>query len=148
MDATDLNRENRRIDRQPVVGVIGVVDDDEPVRAALSSLMRAAGYKCAVFPSAEEFPVMQRSVDGQLLRIFIDLSDRWEGVPLYQAIVLEAQRQELAGATVIRPLKDQFYGERSGTVLDPFGHEWLLGGHLEDVSTEEMQRRYTQLFKK
>jgi PhnB protein len=53
-----------------------------------------------------------------------------------------------AGATVVRPLKDQFYGERSGTVRDPFGHEWLLGGHLEDVSTEEMQRRYTALFEK
>jgi uncharacterized glyoxalase superfamily protein PhnB len=53
-----------------------------------------------------------------------------------------------AGATVLRPLKDQFYGERSGTVRDPFGHEWLLGGHLEDVSTEEMQRRYTALFTK
>ncbi len=53
-----------------------------------------------------------------------------------------------AGATVVRPLADQFYGERSGTVRDPFGHEWLLGGHLEDVSTEEMQRRYTALFKK
>ncbi len=51
-----------------------------------------------------------------------------------------------AGATVLRPLNDQFYGERSGTVRDPFGHEWLLGGHLEDVSTEEMQRRYTALF--
>jgi PhnB protein len=53
-----------------------------------------------------------------------------------------------AGATVVRPLKDQFYGERSGTVRDPFGHEWLLGGHIEDVSTEEMQRRYTALFEK
>jgi PhnB protein len=53
-----------------------------------------------------------------------------------------------AGATVIRPLKDQFYGERSGTVRDPFGHEWLLSGHLETVSTEEMQRRYTALFEK
>jgi PhnB protein len=53
-----------------------------------------------------------------------------------------------AGATVIRPLKDQFYGERSGTVRDPFGHEWLLGGHLETVSTDEMQRRYTALFEK
>jgi PhnB protein len=53
-----------------------------------------------------------------------------------------------AGATVVRPLKDQFYGERSGTVRDPFGHEWLLGGHLEDVSTEEMQRRYSALFEK
>ena len=55
MDAADLNRENLRIDRPAVVGVIGVVDDDEPVRAALSSLMRSAGYKCTVFPSAEEF---------------------------------------------------------------------------------------------
>jgi PhnB protein len=53
-----------------------------------------------------------------------------------------------AGATVVRPLKDQFYGERSGTVRDPFGHEWLLGGHIEDVSTDEMQRRYTELFKR
>jgi uncharacterized glyoxalase superfamily protein PhnB len=53
-----------------------------------------------------------------------------------------------AGATVLRPLQDQFYGERSGTVRDPFGHEWLLGGHLEDVSAEEMQRRYSALFAK
>lgn len=51
-----------------------------------------------------------------------------------------------AGATVVRPLQNQFYGERSATVRDPFGHEWLLGGHLEDVTPEEMQRRYTALF--
>lgn len=48
-----------------------------------------------------------------------------------------------AGATVLRQLQNQFYGERSGTVCDPFGHRWLLGGHIEDVSPEEMQRRYT-----
>jgi PhnB protein len=52
-----------------------------------------------------------------------------------------------AGATVVRPLADQFYGERSGTVRDPFGHEWLLGGHLESLTAEEMQSRYTALFK-
>jgi uncharacterized glyoxalase superfamily protein PhnB len=52
-----------------------------------------------------------------------------------------------AGAEVVRPLKDQFYGERSGSVRDPFGHEWLLGGHLEEVTPEEMQRRYTAMFK-
>jgi PhnB protein len=51
-----------------------------------------------------------------------------------------------AGASILRPLQDQFYGERSGTVRDPFGHEWLLGGHLETVTPEEMQRRYTALF--
>jgi uncharacterized glyoxalase superfamily protein PhnB len=51
-----------------------------------------------------------------------------------------------AGATIIRPLRDQFYGERSGTLRDPFGHEWLLGGHIETVTPDEMQRRYTAMF--
>src|SRR5690348_14325323 len=53
-----------------------------------------------------------------------------------------------AGASVVRQLKDQFYGERSGTVRDPFVHEGLLGQHIESVSSEEMQRRYSELFKK
>lgn len=53
-----------------------------------------------------------------------------------------------AGASVVRPLKDQFYGERSGTVRDPFGHEWLLGQNIESVSVDEMQRRYTELMRK
>jgi PhnB protein len=68
---------------------------------------------------------------------------------LHVADVDEAFRQAVeAGAEVVRPLQDQFYGERSGTVRDPFGHEWLLGGHLETVTPEEMQRRYTALFQK
>lgn len=50
-----------------------------------------------------------------------------------------------AGATLVREAADQFYGERSGTVRDPFGHEWLIGHSLEDVDPEEMQRRYTRL---
>lgn len=53
-----------------------------------------------------------------------------------------------AGGSVVRPLQNQFYGERSGTIRDPFGHEWLLGGHLEDVTPDEMQRRYTAMFVK
>jgi uncharacterized glyoxalase superfamily protein PhnB len=51
-----------------------------------------------------------------------------------------------AGGTVVRPARDAFYGERSGTVRDPFGHEWLLGHQIEEVSTKEMQSRYTALF--
>jgi len=51
-----------------------------------------------------------------------------------------------AGATVVRPLTDQFYGERTATLRDPFGHEWLLGSQIEAMSAEEMQRRYTALF--
>ncbi len=53
-----------------------------------------------------------------------------------------------AGATIVRQLQDQFYGERSGTLRDPFGHEWLLGGHIETVTPSEMQRRYTALCQK
>lgn len=50
-----------------------------------------------------------------------------------------------AGATAVREPSDAFYGERGGTVRDPFGHEWLLGQHIEDVEPEEMQRRYTAM---
>lgn len=57
------------------------------------------------------------------------------------------ERAVAAGATMVRPPQDQFYGERSGTVRDPFGHEWNIGHHLEDVSTDEMQRRYTETMK-
>jgi PhnB protein len=46
-----------------------------------------------------------------------------------------------AGATVLRPVKDQFYGDRSGTVQDPFGHVWTVATHKEDVPPEEMKRR-------
>jgi PhnB protein len=49
------------------------------------------------------------------------------------------------GATLVREAADQFYGERSGTVRDPFGHEWLIGHSLEEVDPAEMQRRYTRL---
>jgi PhnB protein len=46
-----------------------------------------------------------------------------------------------AGAKVVRPLKDQFYGDRSGTVADPFGHVWTIATHKEDVPPEEMRKR-------
>jgi PhnB protein len=46
-----------------------------------------------------------------------------------------------AGAQTQQELKNQFYGDRSGTVTDPFGHVWTIATHIEDVSEEEMQRR-------
>lgn len=46
-----------------------------------------------------------------------------------------------AGAQTHQPLKDQFYGDRSGTVIDPYGHMWTIATHVEDVPEEEMQRR-------
>jgi PhnB protein len=46
-----------------------------------------------------------------------------------------------AGARVQRPVQDQFYGDRTGTLIDPFGHVWSISTHKEDVSPEEMQSR-------
>ena len=66
------------------------------------------------------------------------------GIHLYvDQVDALVERAVEAGATLIRPLADQFYGERTGMIRDPFGHEWLLGQHIEDISTEEMQKRYT-----
>jgi PhnB protein len=52
-----------------------------------------------------------------------------------------------AGATEVRPVADQFYGDRSGTLKDPFGHNWHLSTHKEDVSMEEMSRRMAAMKK-
>ncbi len=51
-------------------------------------------------------------------------------------------RAVAAGATVKRPVADQFYGDRSGTVTDPFGHLWTISTHKEDVPAEEMTQRF------
>jgi PhnB protein len=59
----------------------------------------------------------------------------------------EAHARALAaGAKEVSAPSDQFYGERGSKVLDPFGHEWLLGHEIEKVTPEEMQRRYTAMF--
>jgi PhnB protein len=52
------------------------------------------------------------------------------------------------GATSKKPVADQFYGDRTGTIEDPWGHNWTLAVHLEDVSPEEMQRRMAAQAKK
>jgi PhnB protein len=51
-----------------------------------------------------------------------------------------------AGAKVVRPVEDQFYGDRAGKLVDPFGHSWFLATHKEDVAPEELKRRAEKLF--
>jgi len=46
-----------------------------------------------------------------------------------------------AGAKILRPLKDQFYGDRSATLTDPFGHQWTVSTHKEDLTPEQIQER-------
>jgi PhnB protein len=53
-----------------------------------------------------------------------------------------------AGAKLVRPVQDQFYGDRSGTVADPYGHVWHVATHKEDVSMEELRKRAAAQHKK
>jgi PhnB protein len=53
-----------------------------------------------------------------------------------------------AGGTMVKPLQNQFYGDRSGTIRDPFGHLWTISTHVEDVSPEEVARRAAEWAKK
>lgn len=51
------------------------------------------------------------------------------------------QQAVSAGATAQRPVQNQFYGDRSGTLKDPFGHVWTIGTHIEDIPPDELRRR-------
>jgi len=57
------------------------------------------------------------------------------------------QRALAAGAKELRPLANQFYGDRSGTLQDPFGHVWTIATHVEDLSLEEVRRRAESVVK-
>jgi PhnB protein len=64
------------------------------------------------------------------------------GIHLYVENVDEMFKVALdAGAKQERPVQDQFYGDRSGSLIDPFGHKWHLATHIEDVSPAEIDRR-------
>jgi len=89
---------------------------------------------------SEEYPDMgvlsPERMDGTAVSLHLHVDDA-------DALIKRAVE---AGATLVRAPEDHFYGERSGTVLDPFGHRWLIGHAIEQVTPEEMQRRYTALF--
>lgn len=70
------------------------------------------------------------------------------GLCIYTEDVDSLFKQALAaGGKQERPVVDQFYGDRSGTLRDPFGHQWTLSTHKEDVSPQEMQRRMAEAMK-
>lgn len=84
---------------------------------------------------ADEFPEMDfrspQSIGGTavMLHLYVEDVDTVVG------------RAVAAGGKVLRQVQDQFYGDRSGTVADPYGHVWNVSTHKEDVSPEEMRRR-------
>ena len=64
------------------------------------------------------------------------------GLHLYvENVDAVVQKAVESGAKLLHPIKNQFYGDRSGSLLDPFGHMWSVATHVEDVSPEEMKKR-------
>lgn len=127
----------------------------------------AVDFYCRAFGGREKFRLAEP--DGRIGHAEVDLdghtlmlSDEYPEMDLRSAQTLGATPVTLhlhvddadalvarameAGATLERACEDHFYGERSGTVRDPFGHRWLVGHAIETVTPEEMQRRYTALF--
>lgn len=88
---------------------------------------------------ADEFPELDilspdsRGGTTVTLHLHVDDADAW------------IERAVAAGAELERTPVDQFFGERSGSVRDPFGHRWNIGHSIEEVAPEEMQRRYDAL---
>ena len=84
---------------------------------------------------ADEFPEMDfrspRSIGGRPVHIHLYVED-------VDAVV---GRALASGAKALRPIQDQFYGDRSGSVIDPYGHVWHVATHKEDLSMDELRRR-------
>jgi len=91
---------------------------------------------------ADEFPEIgfksPESLGGSPVNIHLDVSD----------VDAVARRAVAAGATVVRPVQDQFYGDRSGQIRDPFGYAWTISTRKETLTTEEMQRRIDAMAQK
>jgi PhnB protein len=87
------------------------------------------------FMLADEFPDMDfrgpHSLGGTPVHLHMYVED-------VDAVV---DRALAAGAKLARPVQDQFYGDRSGSVTDPYGHVWHVATHKEDLSMEELRRR-------
>jgi PhnB protein len=87
---------------------------------------------------ADEYPEMNirgpRSLGGSSMALMLYVED----------VDSFVQRAVAAGAKVVRPIQNQFYGDRSGALEDPFGHSWYVATHVEDVSDEELRRRASQ----
>jgi PhnB protein len=86
---------------------------------------------------SDEFPEMgvvsPRTLGGSPFQLHVSFTDVDVDALFAQAVA--------AGATVLRPPADQFYGERAGSILDPFGHRWTLAASIEDLTDEEVVRR-------
>ena len=86
-------------------------------------------------PSMGQGHAGAKTVGGSPISLYVYLEDVDDVV----------KRAVAEGATILKPVQDQFYGDRSGFIQDPFGHLWGIATHVEDVSADEMERRMKKL---
>jgi PhnB protein len=88
---------------------------------------------------SDEYPdydvLSPQTIGGSSVKIHLDVTD----------VDAFAERAIQAGATLVRPIEDQFYGARSGQIRDPFGYTWILSTHQKDVSVEDLQKEFDKL---
>jgi PhnB protein len=87
---------------------------------------------------------------SEMMRTQAPPADGFPGSPVYHFVYVEdvdeaIDRAVQLGASVKRPVQEQFYGDRDGFIVDPFGHGWVVASHQEDVAPEEMERRLNAL---
>ncbi|HSW11398.1 MAG TPA: VOC family protein [Solimonas sp.] len=127
---------------------------------------RAIAFYVEVFGAREEFRLTEPSgkVGHAELRLgggCLMLADEYPdfgalgpaavgGTPVSLHLYVEdvdavVARAEAAGATLLRPVTDEFYGDRTAMLLDPYGHRWQLASRREELSPAEMQRRWSAM---
>ena len=132
----------------------------------VSDAARAIDFYCRAFGAQERRRLT--TPDGKVMHAEITLGDsiimlsdefpnhdavapeRLGGSAMFVVLYVEdadgrVEQAVRAGAVILRPVADQFFGDRSGTVRDPFGHRWTFTTHIEDVSDAEINRRFAQM---
>lgn len=95
----------------------------------------------SVLMLSDEYPdfgvAAPETIGGSPVRLQIYVEDADEAVA----------RAVAAGALLVRPVTDEFYGDRAGTVTDPYGYTWLISARVETLTAEEMQRRWDEMLR-
>ncbi len=112
--------------------IMRLVDPDQRIGIAQIQIGNARIMLSDEYP--EFGAVSPETLGGSTVRIKVMVPD----------VDATAQQALAAGGKMVRPVQDQFYGERVGQIADPFGYTWIIATHKEDVSTEEMQRRLNE----
>lgn len=143
---------------------------DPQHRLAFALVVRKAAeaidWYCRIFGAVESFRLTEPSgkvghaeldIGGSLLMLADEYPDFGAlgpvaigGTPVCLHLYVEQVDQVVAaavaaGATLLRPVTDEFYGDRVGMIVDPYGHKWQLASRIEQVSPAEMQQRWTAM---